>query len=138
MDDQRAKRLWERYWAIRERRRGGYSTPILWHLAFRRDRAAMLCLSDSLATDRRPGDGFSQAGLAYRAFRLGDSQAAQHLAMDAFNAGDLTRYRHWLHRAARAGDGDSARELARFETRLAHTLARRIRRGRPYRRSALR
>ena len=83
----------------------------------------------------RIADPFSQEGLAYRAFRLGDAGGAQHLAMNAFNKGDLGRYRYWLARGAKTGDADAARELRRFELRLSHANARLIGRKRPHRRS---
>jgi hypothetical protein len=54
--------------------------------------------------------------------------------MNAFNRGDMLGYRCWLARGARAGDRDALRELRRFETRLPHKNAARVRRRRPYRR----
>jgi hypothetical protein len=126
-------RLWNRYWSICERRGIGLATPILWHLALRHDALAMTELGSTFPKEGRLTDPFSQAGLAYRAYRRGERNGAQHLAMNAFNKGDLAGYRHWLARGANAGDEDAQRELARFETRLPHSNASRIRRRRPYR-----
>jgi hypothetical protein len=55
--------------------------------------------------------------------------------MNAFNANDMHDYRFWLRRAANAGDADAARELKRFETRLPHINAGRVRRRRLYRKN---
>jgi hypothetical protein len=126
-------RLWERYWRITEGRAVGYAMPILWHLALRGDDLAMTELGARLSREGRIAQPFSQAGLAYRAFRRGQRNGAQHLAMNAFNRDDLLRYRYWLARGATAGDQDAKRELSRFETRLPHQNAARIGRLRPYR-----
>jgi hypothetical protein len=126
-------RLWSRYWSICEGRGYGLATPILWHLALRHDALAMTELGSTFPRPGRLSDPFSQEGLAYRAYKCGERNGAQHLAMNAFNKGDLTRYRHWLARGAKAGDSDAQRELERFETRLPHSNASRIRRRRPYR-----
>ena len=127
-------RLWDRYWRITERRGSGHVMPILWHLTLRGDELAMTELGSTFPREGRIAEPFSQPGLAYRAFRRGQRNGAQHLAMNAFNRGDLARYRYWLARGARAGDRDAQRELARFEIRLPHENAFRVRRGRPYRR----
>jgi len=88
-------------------------------------------LSRRIGEDGLPvADPFSAAGLAYRAFRLGDPVAAYNFAMARFNRGDLQGYRYWLRRAARAGDDDAGRQLRRFETRLPHGAAHDIGRGR--------
>lgn len=126
--------LWKRYWAIRERPGNGYAEPILWYLALRRDALAMAELGTTFPTAGRIADPFSQSGLAYRAYRSGQRNGAQHLAMNAFNRGDLAGYRYWLARGAKAGDHDAKREVARFETRLPHQSASLVRRRRPYRR----
>ena len=110
-------------------------TPILWHLALRRDRGAIYELSTSYDFPGPIQDAFSQKGLAYRAYRMGDWMGANALAMDAFNRRDLTGYRYWLRRAANLGDPDCLAELRRFETRLPHKTAFAIRRGRPLRRN---
>ena len=127
------ERLRNRYWAIHDGRAIGYWTPILWHLALRRDPMAMTMLGDTFSDAGRMGDPFSQSGLCYRAYRRGYFIGAQHLAMNAFNKRDLAGYRHWLRRAARAGDEDAERGLRRFETRLPHENAALIGRRRPYR-----
>lgn len=126
-------RLWERYWKITDQHGNGYATSILWHLALRRHTGAMTVLSSRLDREGRISDAFSQAGLAYRAFRCGDPIGANHLAMNGFNRRDLARYRYWLARAARGGDDDAFCELRRFETRLPHSDARAISRRRPLR-----
>ena len=95
----------------------------------------MVDLASTFPVPGRLADGFSQAGLCYRAWRLGYGYGAQHLAMNAFNTYDMHGYRTWLRRAANAGDKDSARELKRFETRLPHANARRVGRKRPHRKS---
>lgn len=128
------ERLWHRYRRITEQRGNGLWTPILWHLALRRDALAMAELGATFAKEGRVAEAFSQAGLAYRAHRRGFRNGAQHLAMNAFNRGDLAGYRHWLARGARAGDEDARRELMRFETRLPHRNAALVGRRRPYRR----
>lgn len=129
------ERLWSRYWGIRDNHKNGFAFPIIRHLALRRDPLAMVELGATLDKRGRIADPYSQEGLAYRAFRRGHLIGAQHLAMNAFNSSDLAGYRHWLGRAARAGDGDAAKELRRFEVRLPHEDAGRIRRKRPLRRS---
>ena len=126
--------LWLRYHAIAHDHANGLYVPILWHLALRGDSDAMISLADTFERPGRYSDGFSQAGLCYRAWRAGYAYGAQHLAMVAFNRGDMVGYRLWLNRAGRAGDADSARQHRRFETRLPHEAARRIRRKRPLRR----
>lgn len=126
-------RLWLRSHTIRDHRRAGFYMPILRHLALRGHPEAMLDLSANLPGGGRRSDGFSQVGLACRAYRHGVASGAQHLAMQAFNRRDLAGYRYWLARAARLGDQDARRELRRFETRLPHALAFAIRRGRPSR-----
>ena len=109
----------------------GDGMGLLWHLALRRYPSAMTELSRRIGEDGLPiADSFSSAGLAYRAFRLGDPAAAYNFAMTCFNRRDLQGYRRWLRRAAEAGDDDAARQLRRFETRLPHGAARDIRRGR--------
>ena len=129
------ERLWSRYWDIRDDHHNGYATPIIWHLALRRDPLAMTELSSTFNKPGRIADPFSQEGLAYRAFRCGHRNGANHLAMNAFNRNDLGRYRYWLARGAKSGDADAARELRRFELRLPHMNARLIGRKRPHRRS---
>jgi len=109
--------------------------PILWHLALGHHAGIMVTLASTFPVPGRLADGFSQAGLCYRAWRLGNPYGAQHLAMHAFNTYNMRGYRTWLRRAANAGDKDSARELKRFETRLPHANARSVRRRRPYRKS---
>jgi hypothetical protein len=132
-DPGKREALWLRYWAIRDDHANGHATPILWHLVLGRDPRMMIALADSFSSPGRLSDGFSQAGLCYRAWRLGYCHSAQHLAMHAFNTNDMHGYRFWLRRAANAGDAGAARELKRFETRLPHVNASRVRRRRPYR-----
>ena len=134
-DPAKRDKLWRRYWAIRDDHVPGLATPILWHLALGHDPAIMVDLASTFPAPGRRADSFSQAGLCYRAWRLGYGYGAQHLAMNAFNTGDMHGYRTWLRRAANAGDKDSARGLKRFETRLPHTNARRVGRKRPHRKS---
>ena len=88
----------------------------------------MVTLANRFPAHGRLPDGFSQAGLCYRAWRLGYCYGAQHLAMNAYNRNDLHGYRFWLRRAANAGDADAVRELTRFETRLPRANASRVRR----------
>jgi len=130
---EKMERLWERYWKIRDHHGNGYATPILWHLSLRGHTGAMTVLSSISDREGRIAEPFSQAGLAYRAYRRGDPIGANHLAMNGFNRGDLARYRYWLARAARSGDKDAMRGLRRFETRLPHGDAKAIGRGRPWR-----
>jgi len=129
------QRLWSRYWGIRDDHQNGFATSIVWHLALRRDPLAMTELGSTFERPGRIADSFSQEGLAYRAFRHGHPNGAQHLAMNAFNRRDLAGYRYWLARAAKSGDRDALCELRRFEVRLPHTNARRIGRKRPHRRA---
>jgi len=129
----KSDRLWARYWEIRDNHQGGYRMPILRHLALSGDTAAMVELSSELGRGGCVANRFSQKGLAYAAYRRGNSLGAQHLAMDAFNRNDLRGYRHWLSKAAQSGDRDSGQELRRFELRLPHSNAALIRRKRPHR-----
>lgn len=128
-------RLWDRYWGMRENHKIGYAVPVVWHLALRHDPLAMLELGSTFDTLGRIATPYSQEGLAYRAFRQGLPNGAQHLAMNAFNRGFLGKYRYWLARAAKLGDADAIRELKRFELRLPHSNAALIGRKRPHRKS---
>ena len=137
-----ADRLWARYYKIRYDHGIGLWTPILWHLALRRDPSAMYELARALSSSGptfacgdRFLDPFSSAGLDYRAYRRGEATGAQHLAKRAFNRRDLAGYRTWLRRAAKLGDADCRAELRRFEIRLPHKTAFAIHRGRPLRRN---
>lgn len=138
--ESREDRLFRRAGLILDGKANGFGLPILRHLALRGYGAAMLELANrETNTGRRDelgrlADGASPLGQTYRAYRLGADYAAQNMALNWFNVGDLARYRHWLHRAARAGDLDARAELRRFETRKPHRLARKLGRGRPYRR----
>lgn len=136
----RFERLFDRAEAILEGRQNGLGMPILRHLAFRRYGPALLSLACRMT---QKGTRFewgricrasSAAGMMYRAYRIGEINAAQNLAMTRFNMGDMQGYRHWMHRAAKAGDTDAAYELKLFEIRMPHPLARRLRRLRSYRR----
>ncbi|WP_086606824.1 hypothetical protein [Erythrobacter donghaensis] len=137
----KAERLFLRADAIMERRANGFAMPVLEHLALRGYAQAMLELArwDTRSGDPRAigriCDTRSPAALMRLAHRLGDITAAQNLAMTLFHAGDLAGYRHWLRRAARAGDAEAGAELRRFEVRQPFSLARRIGRIRPLRRS---
>jgi hypothetical protein len=137
----RDDRLFLRADAILERRANGFAMPVLEHLTRRRYPPAMLELArwatqaGDPASIGRISDPRSPAGLMHRAHRLGDITAAQNLAMTLFHAGDLAGYRRWLRKAARAGDTEADAELRRFELRQPATLARRVRRIRPLRRS---
>lgn len=132
MNQEYADQLYKRADAILDGYRNGWGEPILWHLALRRHTDAMLALAIRIS-DGKVFDPFSRSGLGRKAFRLGSKRAAQHLAMNCFNKGNLAGYRIWLHRAAHGGDGEAAAELRRFETRLPHAAARRLKRIRPYR-----
>lgn len=136
-----ADRLYRRIFDIRDQHANGLWEPVAWHLTLRRHQDTMILLANWL-TDRGvsggAADSFRPTGLLRRAYRSGNFVAAQNLAMDCFNRGDLQGYRCWLRRAARLGDTDSAQELRRFETRLPHGNARKIRRLRPWRRIELR
>lgn len=127
--------LWELALEKLAGRKPGWGEPLLWHLAMRGHVLAILELSSFLDDDRPISDPFSKQGLALRAYRLGDSNGAQHLAMSCFNKHDLKRYRHWLRKAANQDAIDELAELKRFETRLPHPTARKIGRLRPLRRS---
>ncbi|MDG5489121.1 hypothetical protein NYR55_10900 [Sphingomonas sp. BGYR3] len=137
----RHDRLYDRAMDILDRRHGiGLGEPILWHLALRNHGPAMLELANRWSRSGRRGelgrmqDAFSPLGLTRRAYRLGHANAAQNMAMTWFNIGDMAGYRLWLRRAAQQGDATSAKEARRFEPRMPHTLARRLRRLRPTRR----
>lgn len=136
----RRDRLLDRAQAIIEGRATGLGEPILWQLALDRDGTAMLLIanratrSGSRSELGSPAKWFSPANLMYRAFQAGGANAAQNLALSYFNIGDLQRYRYWMRRSARAGDANSKIEVSRFEIRQPHSLARRLRRVRPYRR----
>jgi len=138
--DDRAERLYERATAILDGKANGFGEPILWHLALRRNPAAMIDLANRLSCSNqlsdlgRTGDAWSAAGMYHRAYRMGEHRAAQHLAVGCFNRRDLAGYRHWLRRAANAGDRDAFAELRRFELRLPHRAAGQVGRKRPYRR----
>lgn len=132
--------LFERAEAILEGRGIGLGEPILQHLAIRQHGRAMLevasratlgGLRSELGT---PAKWFSPFNLMYRAYRLGEPNAAQNLAMTHFNVGDMRGYRHWIRLAARAGDTNTAVDAKRFELRETHRLAARLRRLRPSRR----
>ncbi len=69
--------------------------------------------------------------LCRKALRKGQTMAGQHLAMNCFNQNNLVGYRYWLARAAAKGDEDCKADLKRFNTRLPHTTAFLIGRGRP-------
>jgi hypothetical protein len=133
-------RLYARACDILEGRALGYGEPILWRLALRRYGPAMLMLANRASPSGtrselgRQRDAFSPMGLAYRAYRLGEPNAAQNMAVSLFNIGDMRGYRLWMRRSAQAGNSSAATEVRRFEIRLPHGLARRLRRLRPYRR----
>jgi hypothetical protein len=139
-DREKFDRMYERAERILEGHGNGFGEPILWHLALRKYGRAMLDIanratrSGKRADLGRIADAFSPAGMIYRAFRLGEPNAAQNMAMSLFNIGDMQGYRHWLRRAARAGDCNATVEVSWFETRQPHELARRWRRLRPLRR----
>lgn len=133
-------KLFIRAEAILDGKVNGLGMPILLSLAHRRYGPAMLSLA-LRATEQgsreelgRPAEPSSPSGLMYRAFRQGEPNAAQNLALTHFYVGDLAAYRRWLRRAAQSGDGNSARELGRFESRQPWPLARKLKRMRPFRR----
>lgn len=132
MDESIAEQLYRRAWDRLDGRAVGCGEPILRHLALRNYAPALVALSH-MAAPGRLTDTFSSEGLAYRAFRRGDTLAAYNLAIEHFNRGRMADYRRWLARAASAGDVDASRELRRFELRLPHADAANLRRKRPYR-----
>ena len=117
-------------------RKPGWGEPLLWHLAMRGNVSAMLELGIFLDNDGPISDSYSSEGLAYRAYRLGNSLGAENLARICFDANDLKGYRHWLRKASQLGEiFYELDELKRFETRSPHPTARKIGRWRPVRRS---
>jgi hypothetical protein len=126
--------------AILEGKENGLGMPILRALALRRFGPAMLSLAarqteqGARAELGRISESNSPICLMYRAFRQGETNAAQNLALSLFYVGDLAGYRHWLRRAARGGDAEAWKELKRFEVRQPWPLARKIKRQRPFRR----
>jgi hypothetical protein len=139
--DKRFEEMYARAEAILEGRRNGRGLPILQHLALRQYGPAMLGLARRATEEGRRSelgricDPYSPAGLMYRAYKMGEINAAQNMAMTLFYARDMKGYRLWMHRAARGGDADAAHELDLFETRQPYPLARQIRRLRPIRRN---
>jgi hypothetical protein len=136
-DNPPADRHYVKALAIRYERHVGKWLPIMWHLALRGHSGAMIELADWFSNEGSadpfgtPANAFSAAGLYRRAFRNGDNRAAQHMAMICFNRNDMAGYRHWLGQGARAGDVEADQECRRFETRLSHANARKVRRLRP-------
>jgi hypothetical protein len=132
--------LFNRAEAILEGDANGFGMPILHKLATRSYAPAMLSLAARLTENGsredlgKPSDASSPAGLMYRAWRQGDSTAAQNLALTLFHLGDLAGYRRWLIRAAVHGDQDAAEEVGRFEVRKPCKAAKKTRRHRPLRR----
>jgi hypothetical protein len=130
-------RLYLRALAIRYERHVGKWLPIVWHLALRGHAGAMIELADWFSNDGSadpfgtPADWFSAAGLYRRAYRKGETRAAQHMALSCFNRNDMVGYRHWLGQGAKAGDREAGHERRGFETRLWHANARKVRRIRP-------
>lgn len=109
----------------------GDGMGLLWHLALRRYPSAMTELARRLGDDgRSAADPYSSEGLCHRALQRGDPTAAYNMAMTCFNRRDLQGYRRWLRLAAKAGYEDAGQQLRHFETRLPHTAARDINRGR--------
>lgn len=135
----REDRLFERAVNILEGKAKGLGEPILWHLALRGHGYAMLMLASRMTYGGTPDelgrvqDSFSPAGMMYRLYRRSFPEAAQNMALSRFNIGDMVGYRRWIRLAALAGDTDTERDRRRFETRMPHNLARKLRRGRPYR-----
>lgn len=137
------KRKSDRYFAraeaILEGNENGFGEPILRHLVLRKYGPAMLSLAcrntSSGCADElgRVCDGRSPAALMYRAYRLGERNAAQNFALTLFYVGDLAGYRRWLRKAARSGDVDAMAELKRFQIRQPYPLAKPLRRIRPFR-----
>jgi hypothetical protein len=133
-EDPRAERLYERAVNILDGRANGFALPILRHLSRRGHPEAMLLLANFQNKVGNIGDPASASFLQYRAFKRGTFLGAHNIAKGCFNRQHMGSYRHWLWKAARSGDAESASELKRFETRLPHSAARKIRRLRPYRR----
>ena len=132
----REERLWRRMWDIRDGPAHGLWVPIMQHLAMRREPEVMVQFADWYSgrdgTDLgAAADPFSAAGLYRRAWRNEVARGAYNLAISFLNRGDLSGYRHWLRRAGRAGNAAAARQAKRFELRLPHTAAKRVRRWRP-------
>jgi hypothetical protein len=136
----RDDRLFLRALQILDGKASGFGLPKMRHLALRGYGAAMLDLANRETQNGlrnelgRISDRSSPLALTYRAYRMGEQNAAQNMAMSYYNVGDLAGYRNWLHRAAQAGDFDAKVELGLFEIRKPHRLARRLRRWRPHRR----
>lgn len=128
------ERLYMKALNIREGRARGYWLPKMWHLALRGHSGAMIDLADWLSDGcgtGSPADNFSAAGLYRRAFCQGDSRAAHNMAMTCFNRNDLAGYRAWITKAGRSGDQAARLQASRFETRLPHSAAAKVRRIRP-------
>lgn len=131
--------MWKRAQAILDGEANGFGEPILWHLALRGHGASMLTIANRQTSNGsrdelgRISNAYSPMGMMYRAWRRGVPNAAQNIAMSLFNVGDLSGYRHWIRRAARANETSTREEAGRFETRMPHGLARRLRRLRPFR-----
>lgn len=138
--NEKHEQLFDRAEKILDGKANGFAIPILYTLAHRRYAPAMLSLAARMTEEGtraelgRPNDPNSPIGLMLRAYRQGETNAAQNLALSLFYVGDLAGYRHWLRRAARRGDDDAAQELGRFELRQPWPLARKINRKRPFRR----
>lgn len=136
----REDRLFLRALQILEGKANGFGLPIMRHLALRGYGPAMLDLANrnaqtgSMKELGRIWNRATPLGLTYRAYRLGEDNAAQNMAMSYYNIGDLAGYRRWLYCAARGGNSDAKYELRLFEIRMPHRLARRLGRLRPYRR----
>jgi len=95
------------------------------------DLAAWFADDNSPASLGTCADAFSAAGLYRRAFRMGNTRAAQHMAMACFNRNNLRGYRYWLRQGANSGDIEAGQQIGYFETRLWHDTARDIGRARP-------
>ncbi len=132
-------RLYDKAEAILEGKAIGLGEPILWHLALRHYGPATLAIANRKTWNGRrselgrTSDAHSPIGMMYRAYRSGEPNAAQNMALTLFNVGDMVGYRAWMRRAARVGDTNAVAETRRFETRLPHRLARKLRRLRPSR-----
>jgi hypothetical protein len=136
-DETSADRLYLRALAIRYERHVGKWLPTIWHLALRGHVGAMIELADWFSNEGSadpfgtPADAFSAAGLYRRAYRKGDTRAAQHMALSCFNRNNMAGYRHWLGQGMKAGDAEAGQERRGFETRLWHANARKVHRLRP-------
>jgi TPR repeat protein len=131
-DQDKLDRLYDRALHIQAGLRPGLCEPIFRALAVRNyDHGQVLVACDFATEKMRENHPASSAYWYRKAWRSGNSNAAQHMAMNCFAANDLQGYRRWLRRAAQLGDSEAAFQLGKFATRLPIARLRTIRRARP-------